>query len=96
MFTREWVSLIEGQGPQAAAEKLDSIRTKVIAAYVQLQGIIGRKPYYRADISDIVGDRGEMGELVGALNGYLDPSTDAEETNRGPNQIGHRAGGSQF
>jgi hypothetical protein len=72
MFTREWMSVIELQGPQAATERLDGIRRGVITAHSELQKILSRRPFYREDMGAIICDGGETGNLVGAINGYID------------------------
>jgi hypothetical protein len=71
MFTREWLSIIEGQGPRSAIAKLEDIRSAVGAAHTELQEIVGRKPYFRQDIAAIIDDRGDAGKLNGALNNYI-------------------------
>jgi hypothetical protein len=71
MFTRDWVSIIQ-HGPKSAAEKLDIIRSKVREAHTELQAILSRRPYFRQDIMAVVGDRGDTGNMNGALNDYID------------------------
>jgi hypothetical protein len=71
MFTREWVSIIQ-QGPKSAAEKLDGIRSKIREAHTELQAILSRRPYFRQDIMAVVDDRGDTGNMNGALNDYID------------------------
>jgi hypothetical protein len=72
MFTRNWLSLIQTEGPQSAISKLNNMRNHFISAYQELQAILERRPYYRQDLRTIVDDRGEMGEVNGALNRYID------------------------
>jgi hypothetical protein len=92
MFTRNWTSIIQEQGPSVARAMLDDIRTRVRAAHVELQEIVSRKPYYRQDIMTIVGDSGGAGSMNGALNNYIDaldtlpekPNTDLIKLAIGP------------
>jgi hypothetical protein len=71
MFTRDWLSIIQREGSQSAIERLNDIRSQFISGYNELQAILGRRPYYRQDIMKIVDDRGEMGDVNGALNNYM-------------------------
>jgi hypothetical protein len=71
MFARNWISIIQEQGPRSAIAQLDNIRSKVRAAHAELQGILDRRPYYRQDIMTIIGDRGDVGNMNGALNDYI-------------------------
>ena len=72
MFTRDWLSPVQTEGPQSAIAKLNDIRSKVISAHTELQEITSRRPYYRQDIMTIINDHGEVGEMNGALNDYMD------------------------
>jgi len=72
MFTRNWISIIQGQGPQPAIAQLDAIRSQIRAAHTELQEILKRRPYYRQDIMKIIDDRGDSGKMNGALNDYIE------------------------
>ena len=69
-FTRNWLSIVQTEGRQSAIVKLDDIRNQVISAYTELGEILKRRPYYRQDISSIIDDHGEVGDMNGAINDY--------------------------
>jgi hypothetical protein len=69
-FTRNWLSIVQTEGKQSAIVKLDDIRNQVISAYTELEEILKRRPYYRQDISSIIDDHGEVGDMNGAINDY--------------------------
>jgi predicted nucleotide-binding protein len=72
MFMRNWIAIIQGQGPQCAIAKLDAIRSQVRAAHTELQEILERRPYHRQDIMKIIDDRGDSGNINSALNDYIE------------------------
>ena len=71
-FTRNWLQIIQGEGRESAIAKLDDIRSHLRSSYNDLQEILKRRPYYRQDIMSIINDRGEFGEMNGALNDYIE------------------------
>ena len=72
MFTREWLSIVERHGAGSAIKQLDDIRNKVIFAYTELQTVLKRRPYFQQDIMEIIDDRGEVGNMNGSLNEYIE------------------------
>jgi hypothetical protein len=72
MFTREWLSIIEKQGPGAAIQKLNEIRTKVRFAATEPQDIVKRRPYFSDEIKGMIDDKGEIGGMNGSLNDYIE------------------------
>jgi hypothetical protein len=72
MFTRDWLSIIDRQGAKSAIKQLDDIRNKVRFAYTELQIVLKRRPYFQQDIMAIIDDRGEVGNMNGSLNEYIE------------------------
>lgn len=72
MFTREWLHIIDRQGAKSAIKQLDDIRNKVRFAYTELQTVVKRRPYFQQDIMAIIDDRGEVGNMNGSLNEYIE------------------------
>jgi hypothetical protein len=72
VFTRNWLQIVQEEGRESAIAKLDDIRGHLRASYNDLQEILNRRPYYRQDIMSIINDRGEFGEMNGALNDYIE------------------------
>jgi hypothetical protein len=97
MFTRNWLSIVQTEGRQSAIVKLDDIRNQVISAYTELREILKRRPYYRQDISSIIDDHGEVGDMNGAINDYKaalaalpdkpKPTTDLIDRVIGPSEV---------
>jgi hypothetical protein len=75
MFTREWLYIIERQGAESAIKQLDDIRNKVRFAYTELQTVLKRRPYFQQDIMELIDDRGEVGNMNGSLNEYIEALT---------------------
>ncbi len=72
VFTREWISIIEKQGANAAIQTLTVIRTKVRFASTELQDIVKRRPYFNDEIRGIIDDKGEIGIMIVSLNDYIE------------------------
>ena len=72
MFTRNWQNIVCRDGPKVAAEQLNNFRNEaVINLHNRIQILLTSKPYFQGDLSDIIGERGAIGELNGAFNDYL-------------------------
>jgi hypothetical protein len=73
MFTRNWQSIVCGDGPEAAREQLNNFRNEtVINIHNKIQELLNRKPYFQGDLLDIIGERGPIGEMNAAFNDYMD------------------------
>jgi hypothetical protein len=72
MFTRNWQNIVCRDGPKVATEQLNNFRNEaVINLHNRIQELLTRKPYFQGDLSDIIGERGAIGELNGAFNDYI-------------------------
>jgi len=94
LFTREWTAIIQTDGPQSAVTTLDAIRSQIRTVHTELQAILDRRPYFGEDMRSLINDKGETGEMNGALNNYINalqhlpnrPAVDLIKLAIGPSQ----------